>query len=307
MLVSKGIKLSHETGELRLDPHKRTDQTVFLSHAHSDHVRKHNGDILATTTTLNVSGLQGTPVEYNKPVNSNGFKIKLLNAGHVPGSSMAFVQDGETLLYTGDFRPRDSYFGRAKPVKCDKLIIESTYANPLSSFPDPETEYKEIQEWVGNSLYDGKSVLFGAYYLGKSQEVIRALNEVGIIPVVHPKTAEVSKKTGLNLSYYSTLSPEGSELLSKKFVAIVPPRMANPRTAQTLSRQSGTPVLTAIASGQPFYNPDKRFALSAHADYDDLMQFIETCSPEHVYVVHGNAKFLASEVTRQFGIKSSAL
>ncbi len=308
MRVSPGIVLEASSGSVFIDPQFRVRKgDVLISHAHSDHVRKHHATIMATEETLRVSGLQGEPLSYGEKASFNEFEITSLNAGHVPGSAMFFVENGESVLYTGDFRPRPSLFGEAEPVDCNVLVVEATYGLKGTAFPDPLEEYKKIGEWVLESLDSGESVLFGAYALGKAQEVIHALNLAGIVPVVHPRIADVTDKTGLSLEYYNTLSEEGADLLAGQFVAVVPPRMASRGTAEVLSRQSGTRVRTAVASGQPFYRADKIFRLSGHADYEDIISFVQECSPDIVYTVHGHAETLAKSITRTLEIPAKPL
>ncbi len=307
MKISRGIKVEHTGGSILLDPSFRSEETVLISHAHSDHVRNHTGKTIATNQTLRLAGLSGEGRPYGKPFEEEGFRITLLNAGHVPGSAMILVEDGQSVLYTGDFRPRESLFGRAEHVNCDTIIVEATYGTEKYVFPEPEEEYSQIKEWTLDRLEEGNSVMIGAYALGKAQEVIHSLNNGGIVPVVHPRIAEVTKMTGIPLEFHSTLSEEGADMLAGQFVAIVPPRMVSEETRHLLSVQSKTSVNTAIASGQKFYHADHVFPLSGHADYNDVLEFVGACSPKKVYTTHGRSRELAKRIKDELGIQAEPL
>ncbi|MEM1596498.1 MAG: MBL fold metallo-hydrolase, partial [Desulfurococcaceae archaeon] len=110
---------------------------VIVSHAHLDHIGAApylyitgNPKTIATKPTLDVAKLlvmdflklnsyyvdyelrefdkmyNNTEfLNYGESVDINGFNIKLFNAGHIIGSSIAYVETprGEKVLYTGDF------------------------------------------------------------------------------------------------------------------------------------------------------------------------------------------------------------
>jgi putative mRNA 3-end processing factor len=67
----------------------------------------------------------------------------MLDAGHTIGSRMFHFKE-QNILYTGDFRTIDGYCGKAKPVKCDTLIIESTFADEKFIFPNYDNVRREI-------------------------------------------------------------------------------------------------------------------------------------------------------------------
>ncbi|MCK7502872.1 MAG: hypothetical protein MZV70_01400 [Desulfobacterales bacterium] len=55
--------------------------------------------------------------------------MKAHSAGHVPGATMYELRGQKTTLFTGDLNTENtSLVYGAHPVKCDNLIIESTYA-----------------------------------------------------------------------------------------------------------------------------------------------------------------------------------
>ena len=104
--------------ELWLDPHEPHSgaEKVFVSHAHSDHIAEHREVILsAPTSRFMQARLGGAPEErilsFGQPAlfDTRGLRwqITLLPAGHIFGSAMGLIEaEGESLLYTGDFKLR---------------------------------------------------------------------------------------------------------------------------------------------------------------------------------------------------------
>jgi putative mRNA 3-end processing factor len=52
-------------------------------------------------------------------------------------------------------------------------------------------------------------------------------------------------------------------------------------------------------------NLDETFAISDHADYDELMAFVKGCDPSRVYVEHGFASELSVSIREELGIDAS--
>jgi len=64
----------------------------------------------------------------------------------------------------------------------------------------------------------------------------------------------------------------------------------------------------AINSAFKYYRGvDYAFALSDHADFQDLMTFVDRCNPERVYTCHGHAKKFAHLVRDRLGIEAMPL
>ena len=67
---------------------------------------------------------------YGKWTHHDNWRWQLHPAGHVPGAAMVEIETPtHRILHTGDLDTRDSpnTLG-AKPVECDILLLESTYA-----------------------------------------------------------------------------------------------------------------------------------------------------------------------------------
>ncbi|MDP7265217.1 MAG: MBL fold metallo-hydrolase, partial [Candidatus Thermoplasmatota archaeon] len=193
-------------------PAPATD-VVFLSHAHIDHSglipqlsSRIGTPVLSTPPTLDISeilwkdshkicNLEGYPqmfswddlrsarnnfeiISFEDIKEMNGLSINFHSAGHIPGSMMTFVQGEKSTLFTGDLNTRDSRLLKgAKPVKCDNLIVEATYAG-RDHKPRKEQE-KEFIEKINEIVDRGGKVVLPAFAVGRTQELMMILKDQG--------------------------------------------------------------------------------------------------------------------------------
>jgi len=118
-------------------------------------------------------------VRYGEVVNVGSYSIKLINAGHIPGSAMVHVTTPNlTVLYTGDVNTIDTRLV-SKPkldgLEADVLIIEGTYGN--SVHPPREVIEDEFIDAVKEVIENGGNVLIPSFSLGRSQEILSLLYE----------------------------------------------------------------------------------------------------------------------------------
>ncbi|TMA06838.1 MAG: MBL fold metallo-hydrolase, partial [Methanobacteriota archaeon] len=137
---------------------------MFISHAHLDHTgmipwitRRQDIDVVLTPPTADVADLllqdslkiadaegfdapfddgdlrtarrRFRTIDFGDNVDMGEVEVTAHPAGHIPGATMFEVNGAETSLFTGDLHTltTDLVWG-AKPVACDNLFIESTYA-----------------------------------------------------------------------------------------------------------------------------------------------------------------------------------
>ena len=293
--------------DLLFDPtRKAADGLVLISHAHSDHARQHDTTTIMTPETSKITGITGKVLSYGKTHQFGEFRITPYPAGHIIGSAQYLVEDGKTIVYTGDFRLKDSIlFPGAEPLNCDELVIESTFGSPEYTFPDPYDVYKDMSGWVSKNHSRGRIVLIGAYSIGKAQEITRMLNEyTAITPLVHPKIKAVndtSVLSGVKLGDYLSLdSEEAREISREPFVALLPHRMISRNTIESVMLQTGRDVVACVATGWAGrFSRFKAFPLSDHADFNQLVDYVEHAEPKKVYTTHGFAKTLASQLSHK--------
>jgi hypothetical protein len=113
-------------------------------------------------------------------------KLTLYNAGHILGSSIAHfcVNSGNGLhniVFTGDikyertflFDPAINDFSRL-----ETLIMESTYGGPNDFQPSRQDAESNLQEELKKTISRGGKVIIPAFAVGRSQEVMIALEKI---------------------------------------------------------------------------------------------------------------------------------
>lgn len=116
---------------------------------------------------------------YGSEAQLGDYRVKLLNAGHIPGSSMAHVEVGESVVvYTGDVNTIDTRLVSRASVsgaRADVVIIEATYG--WIRHPPRELVEKEFLDAVKEVTDRGGNVLIPAFSLGRAQEILTLLYE----------------------------------------------------------------------------------------------------------------------------------
>jgi len=313
------MKVTFERGillpelDLWLDPQDERD-TAFVSHAHADHIGNHREVILSEITAkLMATRLPGGRVEHLLPFRSQvyfrGASVTLLPAGHIFGSAQVHIKlRGESLLYTGDFKLRQGK--SAEPIEwlyADTLIMETTYGLPKYIFPPFEQVIAELTKFCVETLEeDLVPILFG-YSLGKAQEILSALNGSGLRILLHPSVYKITK---LYQELHQPL-PEYfpyDESRAAGSVVICPPTANRTRLVQRIKNRR-TAILTGWALNPATihrYQCDAAFPLSDHADYPDLIRYVELVQPKRVFTVHGFAREFAEDLRRR-GVEAWSL
>ncbi len=301
------------------DPSNSSEHTIFVSHAHADHASSFKKPDLvkyATEPTYKLLEVLGwkklgnwRPISVGETVRVGDIDVRALNAGHVLGSVQfeAATPEG-TILYTGDFSLGNSYtMEAAEAVKCDILVIETTFGAPMFKFPRRQDVALEMVRWaVMEAIPAGRVPTFRTDSIGNAQEVISAFNLLTSVPVVTSKNAtkvsDVYRMYGYDLDYVDADSPEGRELLDDGKCVLIAPKGAK------LKRDN---LDTALASGWAVMmrNRGRAFPLSDHADFRELLSFIRRCRPKRVLTFHGGkmTKGFAEYVRKRLGIDAGPL
>jgi len=288
-----GIKTGKQT--ILLDP-KISDLISFVSHAHGDHLpTKIIKKPYCTEETAELVKLRNPEFEANilkegKKINFDNFSVKLLNAGHILGSTQTFIEfNGTSVLYTGDFKLwKGLTCDEIKTQQADILITEATYGHPNYVLPEIEDVRKNIIDWVKKETKKSP-VNLGAYSVGKAQEVIKLLNENGIVPQVSDtirKFSEIYKKFGVKLDFLR--NGEVGEVAVKPMHLLFSERERKncALTGWAISRNYGYDAIP----------------LSDHCDFKQLMEYVGQVNPKKVFCVHGYERELTKEIKERLKI-----
>lgn len=294
----------------------------FVSHAHFDHLAPHREVLLSPGTAAlmraRMPDRAGGRVERELPfgraeplsTDHPEVAVTLHPAGHIHGSAMIALDHPEhgRLLYTGDFklRPGRSAEPCAPPV-ADVVVMETTYGRPHYALPPTDRVLADIIAWCRAALDEGDTpVLFG-YSLGKSQEILRSLAGAALPVMLHPQTHKLTgiyEAMGIDFPPYAAFDADACA----GHVVICPPQATNSSFVRKIPRRR-TAVLTgwALDPGARFrYQCDAAFPLSDHADYPDLVRFVELTRPKRVLTLHGFASDFARDL-RDRGIEAWAI
>lgn len=299
-----------------LDAHHPVGRS-FVSHAHFDHLAAHREVLFSPGTAAlmraRMPDRAGDRVERELPFGQTiplsadhpEVSATLYPAGHIHGSAMILLEHPAhgRLLYTGDFKLRPGRSAeRCETPPADLVIMETTYGRPHYTLPPTDAVLADVIAWCRAALDEGDTpVLFG-YSLGKSQEILRSLADAALPVMLHPQTLKLTaiyEQLGIIFPPYVAFDAA----TCAGHVVICPPQAANSTFVRKIPRRR-TATLTgwALDPGARFrYQCDATFPLSDHADYPDLLRFVELTQPKRVLTLHGFAADFARDL-RERGI-----
>ena len=329
---------------LWLDAHdsRGADEWAVVTHAHSDHIARHKRVILTEPTARLLRQRLGGQREervlrFGERANFIGprgdFALTLLPAGHILGSAMALVEwVGGSLLYTGDFRLRRSDacepcdFSAARG--CDWLVMETTFGRPEYVFPLTTQVAEDLLRFCREALAAGETPVLLGWTLGKAQELLCVLADSGLRVAVHEAVvplARIYEQCGVRLGNYEALLPddarwgEAPDEPGAAPTARREPRptgrvlICPPNFAQSPQRAALGPCRLAVATGWAMDSSckyrsgvDAAFPLSDHADFNELIEFVQQVRPRRVFTTHGFAADFAATL-RDLGFDAEAL
>ncbi|HEY1582883.1 MAG TPA: ATP-dependent DNA ligase, partial [Chthoniobacterales bacterium] len=287
---------------------------AFVSHAHSDHIALHDEIIVSERTAhLMQARLPGKRREhvlpFGEPNEVRGHRVTLLPAGHIFGSAQFFLEtERGTLLYTGDFKLRRGRSAEATEWKAaDTLVMETTYGLPRYRLPPTELVVQQIVAFCREALEEGATPVLLGYSLGKAQEILCSLAEANLQPMLHGSVYRMTRiyeqfgQSFCNYQRYDAKAVAGK-------VLICPPSANRSRMIERIKNKR-----VAMISGWAVepnaiyrYQVDAAFPLSDHADYDDLLRYVELVQPQRVLTLHGFAAEFARDL-RDRGLEAWAL
>ncbi len=307
----RGVYLPQQ--DLWLDPW-HAKRCAFVSHGHSDHIAPHNEVIVSERTArLMQSRLSGERIEHVLPFGERrtvrGLDLMLLPAGHIFGSAQCFLFAGdETLLYTGDFKLRRGKSAeQAEWRQADTLIMETTFGLPRYRFAPTEQVIDQIVTFCRETIGDGHVPVLLGYSLGKAQEILCSLDGAGLTPMLHGSVYQMTRiYEQFGQSFCKYIRYNANDVAGK--VLICPPGANRSRMLERIPRKR-----VAMVSGWAVdpnavyrYQVDAAFPLSDHADYNDLIRYVDLVQPRRVFTLHGFAVEFARDL-RERGVEAWAL
>ena len=298
--MDHGLLLENNETRILLDPSKvETNDFVFISHAHSDHVyRKPKNKSKITTITS---------VETEAIANARGYEItnaiyeekdlELIDSGHILGSKglLAFNE----IFYTGDISIRKRAFLKMpkKIPQVDTLIIESTFGRHDYIFPDHREIIHQANKIIADAYDKGHPVILMGYPLGKAQLLTNffghwdpffSYDSIEVINTVY-RNMGISLR---NTTCYTEAEKDKQLETKYPWVMLAPLMNGNSRFLKYMKEKYNT--ITIWFSGwacSPRYKYmmgiDYALPLSDHCDFNELIQIVKKCNPKKIFTIHG--------------------
>lgn len=283
-----------------IDPMVPVDKAI-ITHAHADHARPGNKNILATKETIELMKLRYGencaqnfhPLKYGEKICINGIYISLYPAGHILGSAQVLIEKkGEKILVTGDYKTTfDATNKNFELIKCNTLVTEATFGLPVFQHPDPNQEIRKLISSVKNNL--GCCHLVGTYVLGKAQRVIKLLRENGYDEtiLIHgslEKMCNYYQKNKVNLGKLKKVSDVKDKSFNNKII-LSPPSSLKDRWSRKfrqkiLCQASGWMTIKQRVKQSLIELP---LVISDHGDWNELTTTIIETGAENIWVTHG--------------------
>ena len=272
-----GLKLTK--ADLAID-FRRRQPRAFISHAHSDHIARHEYALCTAETAALYQHRLGRrptlPLAYREPIDWGGLRLTAFPAGHCLGSAMLLAEDGDrSLLYTGDFKLGESATAeRAELPRADVLVIECTFGHPDYRLPPRAEVIDQLLTLVRQALADEVVPVIQAYVLGKGQEVTRILTAAGIPVLQHRDifaVSQVYESCGMSLGRYECFTGRAEP----GWAVVVPPG----RGTLELLGKKGTRQICRGEKGVRPHLPERPSGCFAQMGSDPLFPPASFASP----------------------------
>ncbi|HEX8465232.1 MAG TPA: hypothetical protein VF627_11495 [Abditibacterium sp.] len=278
---------------------------------------KKHGRVFATSATAAMMHARGAVkskfhlLEWREPVKWGRAEVSFYPAGHVLGSSQMLVEaDGARLLYSGDFKLRDSLSAEKIEVpRADIVVMETTFGHPRYRFPETAVVLQQIAKWCGEVIARGAVPVLFSYSLGKGQEVLAGLHNCGFPIHLHAKHAQMAAiyaAHGVEFPDYLVHQPDAD------FEGVLLCAKQCQRSKWWCELVAKRRVETAYISGWALGSHPNRFgtqaafALSDHAGYEDLLEYVRLTGARQVWTTHGFESEFAADL-RARGIEARPL
>ncbi len=282
-----------------------------------------------TTSDIDRTMKNVVPLTFEDTIELGKIDVTLHSAGHIPGAAMfEFTGDCST-LYSGDIHTVDqNLVNGAKPVKCTNLFVEGTYGGRLH--PDRKEVERLFLEKVQSVVERGGTVLIPCFAIGRTQEIMTLLRNLDYDMWVDGMGRSVTRLFMDYPEYLA--NPKILKDARRKFNEVRNPGMRDrARKGQIIVTTGGMldggPVLgylkalkndpksavlivgyqaeetngrMLIEQGCVVIDGEthkiecelQKYDFSAHADHQQIVDFVRSCDPENVIIMHSEVREL---------------
>ena len=270
------------------------------------------------------------PITFGDTIDLNGTEVIVHPAGHIPGAAMYEFKRDVSTLYTGDFNTTSTRLvAGAGPVKCQNLIIEGTYGGRLHT-SRKEVE-RAFLDKVREVIDRGGTVLVPVFAIGRTQEMMLLLKDLGYemwvdgmgrsvtkLYVNYPEylaNAKSMKAAKRKFNEIRNSRMRSSATRAAEIILTTGGMMDGGPVLGYLSRIKDDPKSAVLMVGYQADDTNGKLLLetgtiaiegnlekvqcevikydfSAHADHNQIVQFIKDCDPENVVFMHSETREL---------------
>ncbi len=309
-----------------IDGHHNGCLYRVVTHIHADHTIHIDRSVIASRYIIaspmtlemllelghNIPKHKGFKLNYGELIDfSDGSKLKLIKATHVPGSAQVLHENRDGVVaYTSDFRSP----GRETEIIADAdiLVIDATYGDPRFSRVSEDIIWDEFVKLVKRLMSIGPIALY-AYY-GKAQEVMVKMRREGIdapfiLSPTHWKLYRVLSRYGYEISdVFPCGSMEASEIEKTGWYIEIhhTSKFNSLKKVHNLKHVflTGRYIKTIISrdSGNVWI-----VGISGHADFNELVYYVDNARPRLLVVDGYRSEYahrFSSYVRENMGIES---
>jgi putative mRNA 3-end processing factor len=256
---------------------------------------------------------------------SDDLEVRFHSAGHIPGSLMFELINSRKFLFTGDMHViKTRLMKGAKPVSCDVLFLEGTYAG--REHPKREELEKGFLDKIDEVNKRGGIVVIPSFAVARSQELAIILKNSGYnvwfdgmgrkvskIFLKHPKYLRSSEELKKALNRINIVhSDQGRKLALKSDVILTSSGMMDGGPVlKYMNKLKNDPKSAVLLTGYQvegtnanllmnkrkldFFGVTENveceveyFDFSAHAGHSELIKFAKDCKPEKIVLFHSD-------------------
>jgi putative mRNA 3-end processing factor len=269
------------------------------------------------------------PLTFGDTIELGNVDVTLHSAGHIPGATMfEFAADSST-VYSGDIHTVDQRLvGGARPVDCTNLFIEGTYGGRIH--PERKEVERMFFAKIEEVIDRGGVVLIPCFAIGRTQEIMLLLRNmhhemwvdgmgrsVTRLFLEYPEyLADEKQLKQARRKFNEIRNPSMRDRARKGEIIVTTGGMLdggpvlgylnalkdNPKNAillvgyqaeETNGRmliEQGKVVIDGVTC--EVQCEVQRYDFSAHADHQQIVDFVNACSPENVVIMHSETREL---------------
>jgi len=226
-----------------------------------------------------------SPVPFDSVVNPGGLSFTLRRAGHLLGAAFAEIDIGgpsgrARIVVSGDLGSGNSLLLKELEVcrRADYVVMESTYGGVERETrgDTPEEIHAPFGRAVGSALGRGGDVLVPAFTLGRTQEVMAAIElfrAAGMIPpgtLVYVDSPTAQRITEIYRAHAGELAASARKLFRGDMLDYPALREVRSRTSLAVHGRKHDPSIFISSSGNVDYANSPRHLMRMYQDRRNL-------------------------------------